>query len=78
MNTVVQEVNTSVDQKATPTDGYDWAYIIGIALEHKRMLIAANIVAILAVIASVPIPLLFPLLVDEVLLKQPGDFMRKK
>ena len=75
MNTVVQEVNTSVDQKAIPTGGYDWAYIIGIALEHKRMLIAANIVAILAVIASVPIPLLFPLLVDEVLLKQPGDLV---
>ena len=32
----------------------------------------ANLVGILAVLASVPLPLLMPLLVDEVLLKQPG------
>jgi len=34
--------------------------------------VIANIVAILSVLASIPIPLLFPLLVDEVLLEQPG------
>ena len=32
----------------------------------------ANLVGILAVLVSVPMPLLMPLLVDEVLLKQPG------
>lgn len=75
MNTVAHEVTPSVNSRSVSSGGYDWAYIIGIALEHKRTLIAANIVAVLAVIASVPIPLLFPLLVDEVLLEQPGDLV---
>jgi ATP-binding cassette subfamily C protein len=55
-----------------PAEGYNWKYIVDIAREHKRVLFVANIVAILSVLASIPIPLLFPLLVDEVLLKQPG------
>ena len=75
MNTVVEEVRTSISKVPSLSKGYDWAYIIGIALEHKKKLIAANIVAILAVIASVPIPLLFPLLVDEVLLHKPGSLV---
>ena len=32
----------------------------------------ANIIAVIATLASVPVPLLMPLLVDEVLLNQPG------
>ena len=51
---------------------YTWSYILGIAKEHKRELIIANIVALLAAAASVPMPLLMPLLVDEVLLERPG------
>lgn len=51
---------------------YTWSSILGIVGEHKRDLISAHIVAILAAVASVPIPLLMPLLVDEVLLHQPG------
>lgn len=39
---------------------------------HKGKLIFANVVAILATIISVPIPLLMPLMVDEVLLKKPA------
>lgn len=60
------------DVSNTPAAGYNWKYVLEIALEHKRLLIIANIVAIFAVLASVPIPLLFPLLVDEVLLDIPG------
>jgi len=41
-------------------------------LGRRRELIAANLIAILGAIVSVPIPLFIPLLVDEVLLKQPG------
>jgi ATP-binding cassette, subfamily C, bacterial len=41
------------------------------AMSHKQALIKANIIAMLAVLASVPVPLLMPLLVDEVLLNQP-------
>ncbi len=51
---------------------FSWNYILSITLEHKRELIFANWVAILATIASVPLPLLMPLLVDEVLLDKPG------
>ncbi|MBW9269236.1 MAG: ABC transporter ATP-binding protein/permease [Candidatus Thiodiazotropha sp. (ex. Lucinisca nassula)] len=40
--------------------------------QHRRELVAANLIAILGAIAAVPVPLLIPLLVDEVLLNQPG------
>ncbi|MDP1897374.1 MAG: ABC transporter transmembrane domain-containing protein, partial [Sulfurimicrobium sp.] len=56
----------------TPPQTYTWPYILGIAREHKKELIAAHVIAIFAALASVPIPLLMPLLVDEVLLHQPG------
>jgi ATP-binding cassette, subfamily C, bacterial len=55
-----------------PSSGYNWQYILKIAGDHKNELILANIIAILATIANVPVPLLLPLLVDEVLLNQPG------
>ena len=51
---------------------YTWRYIFNIALEHRRELILANLIAILGTLMSVPLPLLMPLLVDEVLLQQPG------
>ncbi|MBA4501232.1 ABC transporter ATP-binding protein [Marinobacterium marinum] len=51
---------------------YTWRYIFNIALEHKRQLVLANLIAVGAAILSVPLPLLMPLLVDEVLLEQPG------
>ncbi len=51
---------------------FAWPYILGIALEHRRELVVAHAVAILAALLSVPIPLLMPLLVDEVLLARPG------
>ena len=54
---------------------YDWGTVIGIVKEHRRELIAANIIAVFAVLASVPLPLMMPLLVDEVLLEQPGSLV---
>lgn len=51
---------------------YTWQSVFGIVREHRTDLISAHIVAILAAVASVPIPLMMPLLVDEVLLHQPG------
>ena len=53
-------------------DTYNSRYILNVALEHKAALIKANIIAILATLCAVPIPLLMPLMVDEVLLNQPG------
>ena len=58
-----------------PAEGYTWNYILDVAREHKSKLIVANVVAILAVLAMVPIPLLLPLLVDEVLLEQPATLV---
>ena len=54
---------------------YDWGYILSVAKEHRRDLILAHLVAIIAVLANVPIPLLMPLLVDEVLLQQPATLV---
>jgi len=51
---------------------YTWNYIYQVALSHKKELLSANVYAILAAVASVPVPLLMPMLVDEVLLHQPG------
>ncbi|WP_409522944.1 ABC transporter ATP-binding protein [Nitrincola sp. MINF-07-Sa-05] len=51
---------------------FTWQYIWQVALEHRRQLVQANVIAFLAALASVPLPLLMPLLVDEVLLDQPG------
>nr|WP_249791877.1 ABC transporter ATP-binding protein [Pseudomonas putida] len=45
-----------------------WAEIRRLALHHKKNLWSANLIAVLAACCSVPIPLLLPLLVDEVLL----------
>ena len=39
---------------------------------HRRELVAANLIAILGALTAVPVPLLIPLLVDEVLLEKPG------
>ncbi len=44
--------------------------------KHKKKFIIANIIALLAVIASIPAPLLIPLLVDELLLHKPGVLVK--
>ncbi|WP_051085238.1 ABC transporter ATP-binding protein [Hahella ganghwensis] len=51
---------------------YSWGYIKTLVLKHRRELIKANIIAILGTLAAVPVPLLLPLLVDEVLLEEAG------
>lgn len=52
-----------------------WQAITADIRAHKARLIQANIVAVLAVVAAVPLPLLLPLMVDEVLLHHPGTFV---
>lgn len=51
---------------------YGWSYLTGIARQHRRTLVLAHVIAVAAVLAAIPIPLLMPLLVDEVLLGRPG------
>ena len=50
-------------------------YILKLLLENKKALILGQIITIIAIIVSVPIPLLLPLLVDEVLLNKPDFFV---
>ena len=59
-----------------PSGGYTWRFVRDVALEHRRDLLSANLMAVLAVVLSVPIPLLMPLLVDEVLLQRPGPLVQ--
>lgn len=49
------------------------SWLITQVKNHKPRLIVANIIAIVATLISVPIPLLMPLMVDEVLLDQPAN-----
>ena len=74
MTTSIQAQNPGLGQTATgeAAEEYNWKYLFTIAKRHKRELIRANIIAVIATLASVPVPLLMPLLVDEVLLDQPG------
>ena len=72
MATTIDNPQTATEQIPDNRTTYDWQYIIDIARQHKQQLIVANIIAILATLASVPVPLLLPLLVDEVLLDKPG------
>jgi len=62
-------------QSKSPKASYTWGTIYRIALEHKKALIYSHFIAVLAMMASVPVPLLMPMLVDEVLLKKPGVAM---
>ena len=50
-------------------------YIFKLILDNKKSLIIGQILTIIAIIISVPIPLLLPLLVDEVLLNKPDFFV---
>lgn len=69
-------MGSGVDRAAAPApEAYDWQYLIQVALAHRRELVLANAIAVAAVIASVPVPLLMPLLVDEVLLQRPGTLV---
>lgn len=46
--------------------------LFAMMLRHKRALFWGNIIALLATVISIPVPLLIPLMVDEVLLKKGG------
>lgn len=54
------------------SDVYSWREVTWMILAHRRELVAANAVAILGALMAVPVPLLIPMLVDEVLLQEPG------
>ncbi len=53
----------------------DLKYLWNLLLDKKKTLILGQIVTIIAILISVPIPLMLPALVDEVLLKKPDIFV---
>ncbi|MCA3960451.1 ABC transporter ATP-binding protein [Vibrio vulnificus] len=53
------------------SDTISRSWLLTQAKKHKSKLVFANLIAIVATLVSVPIPLLMPLMVDEVLLDQP-------
>ncbi len=56
-----------------PSTTISRSWLLTQAKKHKAKLILANIIAIFATLVSVPIPLLMPLMVDEVLLDKPAS-----
>lgn len=58
-----------------PDAGYDWRHVLEVAKEHRGKLLFAQFIALAAAASSVPIPLFMPLMVDEVLLEQPGALL---
>ncbi len=70
-------LNLAINPTTSETaPGYGWRWVLSVALQHRRQLVLAQIVGIFAVLANVPIPLLMPLLVDEVLLDKPGALVQ--
>ena len=65
----------SGDFQEAPAGEYTWHWILNRVLEHNRELILANMVAVGAVLAAIPLPLLMPMMVDEVLLGKPGPLV---
>ncbi len=54
-----------------------WRGIADELQSHRTRLLQANLIALLAVAAAVPVPLLLPLMVDEVLLHHPGTLVNR-
>ena len=72
-STAQSQIRSSISGNvAVPPEVYTWDYLVQVALAHKHELILANVIAVVAVVASIPVPLLMPLMVDEVLLDKPG------
>lgn len=55
---------------------YTWSSIFKMAVEHKINFLLANTLAVLSTLIYLPVPLIIPSLINEVLLKQPGFFTK--
>ncbi len=55
---------------------YSWKKIFNEIKKYKKQLFLGNIIALLAALVSVPIPLFIPFIIDEILLNQPGFFLK--
>lgn len=72
---VLSPTSVNEDIPETEVQHYDWGFILRVARSHRKELIIANVVALLAALMAVPVPLLMPLLVDEVLLDKPATIV---
>ncbi|MDX1352399.1 MAG: ABC transporter ATP-binding protein, partial [Thiomicrorhabdus sp.] len=72
MRSMAADKSKKVTVKALSERSYTWQRIYDLVIQHKPELIKANIIALFAMLATVPLPLLLPILVDEVLLNKPG------
>ncbi len=75
MRGMAQEKAPKVNVTATSERSYTWQRIYDLVVRHKKELFIANVIAFFAMLATVPLPLLLPILVDEVLLDQPGPIV---
>lgn len=64
-----------MDKKNSLTPYLQWSDIVNMMRKRKSALIYAHIFALCGTLLAVPVPLLMPLLVDEVLLDQPGRLL---
>ncbi|MGO4999820.1 ABC transporter ATP-binding protein [Oceanisphaera sp. W20_SRM_FM3] len=64
-----------MDKKNSLTPFLSWSDIVNMMRKRKSALIYAHIFALCGTLLAVPVPLLMPLLVDEVLLDQPGRLL---
>jgi ATP-binding cassette, subfamily C, bacterial len=53
----------------------NWREVVKLATPYKKEILLGQLVALIAVIISLPIPLLFPYLIDEVLLNKPASLV---
>lgn len=65
-------VNAPTADLTRAETSYRWRDLLAMIRVHRRELVIANLVAVVGTLATVPVPLLMPLLVDEVLLGKPG------
>jgi len=72
MRSMATEKPGKVKVTALSDRSYTWQRIYDLVVQHKPQLVKANIIALFAMLATVPLPLLLPILVDEVLLDKPG------
>ncbi|QSP95340.1 ABC transporter ATP-binding protein [Marinobacter salinisoli] len=73
----MKQPNSALPQADSDHAGhrYRWRDLFELALRHKPRLVRANLLAIMATVLSVPVPLLLPVLVDEVLLQESGPVL---
>lgn len=65
----------AIKQEAKSQNQITWRDIFDKIFSHRAMLIRANVLALFSMVATISLPLLLPLLVDEVILNQPGSII---